>query len=89
MYTAYGSKSSDNATNAIQYQILRGATQILFTSLLFTNTTLRLDAPIAINYVDAPNTTSATTYKLQFKNNFNGASVSTQTQNLTILEVEA
>jgi hypothetical protein len=70
-------KSPGNAANQIQFALLRGATTINGGLGLYTNSTLDLTTPSASFIVnDAPATTSATTYKVQFANYNNTASVS-------------
>jgi hypothetical protein len=65
-------KSSDNANNAANVQILRGATSILENKQLFyTGTAIWNISQWATNILDSPATTSATTYKVQFKQWFN------------------
>jgi hypothetical protein len=86
-------KSVDNAGNGIAMQIVRGSTQIaiLGGSCGYTNSAL-------VNYfsmngcvLDSPATTSATTYKTQFKNSNNGATCAVQldttTSAITLMEI--
>jgi len=70
-------KSPGNANNQIQLALLRGATVINSSLGLYTGTAIDNGVPSAIFIAnDAPNTTSATTYKMQFCNFNNSASVS-------------
>ena len=72
-------KSDGNATNQILLRLMRGTNQIALTYGLYTNTLLdNADGSITLFKLDEPATTSATTYKTQFKNFFNGASVTVQ-----------
>ncbi len=72
-------KSDGNATNQILLRLMRGASQIALTYGLYTNTLLdNADGSITLFKLDEPATTSATTYKTQFHNFFNGASVTVQ-----------
>jgi hypothetical protein len=70
-------KSSADVTNFIETQLLRGATQIMFVGNGSRTTDQTLDLTISntLMYVDSPSTTSATTYKTQFRNYRNGAQV--------------
>ena len=75
---------------------MRGATSILeFEKKAgFTNTSIENAVGSAsTSYVDSPSTTSATTYKTQFKNFFNGTNVRIQYDNsistITLLEIGA
>ena len=70
------SRSVDNANNAVFIQALRGATQIALTQNVgLTATTLRFQGlSVGFAILDAPATTSATTYKTQFKANVAGTS---------------
>jgi hypothetical protein len=76
-------KSADNANNAANIQILRGATSILENKQLFyTGTAIWNISQWATNILDSPATTSATTYKVQFKQWFNnGARVRANNDN--------
>ena len=61
-------KSDGNANNACNVRILRGATQILENKQLgYTGTAIWNMWQWSTQYLDSPATTSATTYKLQFK----------------------
>jgi hypothetical protein len=69
-------KSSANANNAVNVQILRGATSIVENKQLnYTGTADWAISQWAMSYVDSPATTSATTYKLQFKQWFNNGAL--------------
>jgi hypothetical protein len=86
-------KTSANANNNPGFKFFRGATEIAsWANPLFTGTAMRLVAPVTLVYLDAPATTSATTYKVQFANhNNNGAAVEIQEGNtpgtMLLLEV--
>jgi hypothetical protein len=86
-------KSNGGASNGVYVQLLRGATQIALSGNVgWTNTVTELIAgSFSANILDAPATTSATTYKTQFANNTNGASVTVQdasaTSTLVLMEV--
>jgi len=77
-------KSAANASLGLKLNINRGASAI-FTSiyLLYTGTAIELSTFETIGYLDSPSTTSATTYKTQFANQFNNASVEVQPSNTT------
>jgi hypothetical protein len=76
-------KNNANAGNELLIKLLRGATQIGNTVYgLYTNTTvINGGVPLIYQLLDSPNTTSATTYKTQYANNFNGAEVFVQAAN--------
>jgi hypothetical protein len=89
-------KTGSNVDNSIGMRIMRGATSIAVLTLadVYTGTNIALNAgAIAGNFLDSPATTSATTYKTQFKNFFNGASVTicadTALATITLLEIGA
>jgi hypothetical protein len=89
-------KSGGNVDNSIGLRLLRGATSIAVLSVadVYTGTTIALNAgAIAANYLDSPATTSATTYKTQWKNFYNGANVTICADGalatMTLLEIGA
>ena len=71
---------SGNADTRIRLELFRGATAIgrIGTSLLATGTSLTQSGSASIGVLDTPATTSATTYKTQFYNVQNVASVDVQ-----------
>jgi hypothetical protein len=73
-------KSSDNNSNRLSLRLFRGATALdTADGVLFTSgTNLYLRTTYGHSYFDAPSTTSATTYKWQFNNTENVASVAVQ-----------
>jgi hypothetical protein len=74
-------KSQGNANNGLFLRLLRASTNIasFLENGLYTETTLRLSGFGNTTYVlDTPATTSATTYKTQFKNGFAAAEVGVQ-----------
>jgi len=74
-------KSSANANNDIAFNIARNGTQIsvLTVNNMYTGTTVGQTTAFSYNYLDSPTSTSALTYKTQFKNNDNnGAAVTVQ-----------
>jgi hypothetical protein len=79
-FMTMGSKDAANSNNNLGIKLLRGSTVIAaWESGLFTGVAQLLIVPVCYNFLDAPSTTSATTYKIQFANaNNNGASVSIQ-----------
>ena len=85
-------KSSADASNRVSLQLLRSATvlDVFAASYAFTTTAINFDGEVSINYLDSPATTSATTYKTQFQNPNNTASVSVQvgTETSTIILME-
>lgn len=88
-------KSGDNSNNAANVQILRGATSILENKQVFyTGTAIWNIGQWATNILDSPATTSATTYKVQFKQWFNnGARVRANNDNskstIVLMEIGA
>jgi len=76
-----GQKSAGQSDNSVYVSLFRGASNIakVAESAGFTNSLLRLYlTTIGIAYLDSPATTSATTYKTQFRNETNNASISLQ-----------
>jgi hypothetical protein len=75
-------------------RLLRGATEIVYVSDGTGNTASAMQlqsATNSVNYLDSPATTSATTYKTQFLNPANAASVAVQvngTEMSTIILME-
>jgi len=89
-------KAYDNATNSMGLQLLRNGSSILVFEKKagFTNTTIESAVgSVSTSYLDSPATTSATTYKTQFKNFFNGTNVRIQyadsISTITLLEIGA
>lgn len=84
------SKTVTDSGNAVLMVLLRGATAIatghasgFFMGAQYTNTaTVLTGGTHAINWLDSPATTSATTYKTQFKPNTSPAAVSVQSNQL-------
>ncbi len=70
-------KSVGNVGNGINIKLLRGATDlgIFITAALYTDSLLQLRGSASLSTYDSPATTSATTYKTQFANISNAASV--------------
>jgi len=70
-------KNTGNAGNGVALRLVRGSTTILnINGLLgWTNTVTSNYADSSTSYLDSPATTSATTYKIQFANTYNGAGV--------------
>lgn len=89
-------KRAGNSSSHFHLQLLRGPTsiQILDSGGGYTGTSSDLFfGSICSVYLDSPATTSATTYKTQFRNNFNGASVEVQANSsastITLMEIAA
>jgi hypothetical protein len=89
------SKGNQIGDNAVRLMLVRGATDLIqfAHALNYTGTSLSFIGAASVNYLDSPNTTSATTYKTQFSNDYNGASVSVQANStnstITLLEIGA
>ena len=64
--------ANNDTDTGIYFQLLRGSTQLKdvvnYRQFYNTNTGVSMHAEMSMNYLDAPSTTSATTYKIQFKN---------------------
>jgi hypothetical protein len=69
LVTQNGSGKTTGTTNqSLDFQVLRGGTQIAKSNSAYTNTNLNLTpSTISFNILDEPATTSATTYKTQFR----------------------
>jgi hypothetical protein len=87
-------KEAGNAAAQVNLQLLRGATQIGFISAMgYENSSKPLYLSTAsFAYLDSPNTTSATTYKTQFRNDVATTitvQVSSSTSQITLIEIGA
>jgi hypothetical protein len=89
-------KSTANVNNSIALRLVRGATTIstFMRYANWTNSTTALVTPSGVvNYLDSPATTSATTYKIQFANENNGASATVNSSGsisfITLMEIAA
>ena len=87
-------KSSANSGSGCNIRLLRGATALAVIQEYagYTGTALQTSiGSVSTNYLDSPATTSATTYKTQFMNPANAASVSVQASNevgtITLMEI--
>jgi hypothetical protein len=91
------SKSSANVENRMAIRLLRNSDVLSVFSgdlFLYTGTALLLVGSLSVAVLDAPATTSATTYKTQFQNPQNAASVTVQfgttaLSTITLLEIAA
>ena len=91
----------NNANNSTKLRLLRGATEILQfeTSAAYTASNAESQiGTVATNYLDSPNTTSATTYKTQFARTtavgasflqLDGAAGTQSTSTITLMEIGA
>jgi hypothetical protein len=89
-------RSADSSGNAVFISLLRGATVIsqIMSTGLYTDTALLLASfSASANYLDSPATTSATTYKTQFRNRVASAEVRVQQasdmSSIVLLEIGA
>jgi hypothetical protein len=87
-------KTAASGDNGCIYKLVRAATDIFTTTFMgYQGSAVRLIQGFAMQYLDSPNTTSATAYKLQFKNFNNGAAVLSQvngaTATIILMEVGA
>jgi hypothetical protein len=94
--TSQGLFKEAQTNSAINYRLLRGSTtivDIVNAGILFQDTALRLGVLQSLVYLDSPNTTSATTYKTQFKNYLSGgtavAQPDSQPGNIILMEIGA
>lgn len=93
-----GAGKQNNNTQA-QFRLLRGSTQIHLISSLVGGTASSAEnyiGTVSTTYLDSPSTTSATTYKIQFKSTTNtstvavnnyGASAGSSVSMITLMEV--
>ena len=84
-------KSGGNQNSAMDLILLRNATQLAYHGALYTVTALELRVPgPGGTIVDSPATTSAVTYKTQFRNggNFDGVAVQIQNSRGSIILIE-
>jgi hypothetical protein len=89
-------KTNGSADNAVGIKLMRGATNLATFAQYETNTStaIFLYGSTGTNYLDSPATTSATTYKTQFRNsNLSAAAVRVQADStfsgITLLEIGA
>jgi hypothetical protein len=88
------SKNSNNAANATNMATFRDATKIVeHQDIGYTGTAIFTVDMYSINYLDSPATTSATTYKTQFRNSVASTNVTVQSNNsissITLMEIGA
>jgi hypothetical protein len=86
--TQNGCLKTNNAIgNGVMLSIVRNSTTVLSNGAYaagYTGSTLANNATITIQYLDSPATTSATTYKTQFRNNNNTTGVIVQLDSTTL-----
>jgi hypothetical protein len=92
--SAQWQKASTNAGNGLNFQIVRNSTAIQAYGLQgYTNTAIQNIGSTTMTFLDSPAANSATTYKLQFANNFNGGIVYVSsdgsTSTITVMEISA
>lgn len=86
-------KTNENSENRVQVNLLRGSTDLMNSGdlLAYTSTAIFNIVSLSLTYLDSPSTTSATTYKTQFKNPNNTATARAQygggTSTITLMEV--
>jgi len=89
------SKNAGDSNTSVGLKLLRGATTLATSNAGLYNATSSdfLSTSSSFNNLDSPATTSATTYKMQFANDTNSASVTVQrsssTSTITLLEIGA
>jgi hypothetical protein len=88
-------KSGGNTNNGVNLYLLRNSTNLgQFTYALgYQGSTTTLITSASLNYLDSPATTSALTYKTQFANFYNGASIRAQSNSdissIMLMEIAA
>ena len=88
-------KTTGNNINAIHLYLYRDSTEIFefFNSLNYTGTVVETYSAASMHYLDSPSTTSAVTYKTQFRNVLAASYVAVQAGNsvsgITLFEVAA
>jgi len=88
-------KTEGNTSNSLSLRLMRGATQLMESEDNgFTNSALYLYmGTLGMVYLDSPSTTSATTYKVQFRNPIGAALVrinaSSSESTITLMEIGA
>jgi uncharacterized protein YhjY with autotransporter beta-barrel domain len=89
-------KGSGNLSNDLGFRLMRGASvlSVFGVSLGYTNSLVTGYLSVSYTYLDSPATTSATTYKTQFKNHdANAAVVTVQSDStpstITLMEIAA
>ena len=95
-------KSAADSLNRVALRLLRASTTIVNITGgsntndnygLFTNTALLNNGSYSTGYLDAPNTTSSTTYKIQFANSSNAAAIEMNpgngTSTIVLMEIGA
>lgn len=88
-------KGAGNTGSGIQFKLLRGSTDLIVFEALggYTGASgTNIVGGCSTTYLDSPNTTSATTYKTQFRNVANAASVefnSGSKSTITLFEISA
>ena len=87
-------KSVGNASTGVDVKLFRAATDLgtLAYNNGYTGASSTLYGSTSFQYLDSPATTSATTYKTQFRNDTNAASVTVQpdslgTSTITLMEI--
>jgi len=88
-------RSAGNSNNSGIFNLCKNGSQIIqFTSAInYTGTTLDLVTSLSYSYLDSPATTSATTYKTQFKNSLAASQILVQNNStpsiITLMEIAA
>jgi hypothetical protein len=86
-------KNNTNLANALAFRLLRNGSEIFLfnTDLGYTGTTVNFCFSTSLNYLDSPASTSALTYKTQFRSQYNTTSVSVQLNSMpstiTLMEI--
>jgi hypothetical protein len=86
-------KNSGSATTALGLRLVRNGTEVvLFNSdVAYTGTTILYYFSASYNYLDSPASTSALTYKTQFRSTYSTASVNVQSNSMpstiTLMEI--
>lgn len=93
-YTINGGVDNGNLLNQGEYALIRGSTNVYKVFSVYTETALKKYHSISGAYLDSPSTTSATTYKVQFRNNQGNfgtvyAQIGNVTSTLILMEIGA
>ncbi len=88
-------RSNGNVNNGVMLRLVRGSTTIsqFGSGIGYTGTAIEMTSSCSAVYLDSPAVATATTYKTQFANNANAASVQVQVSSsrstIILLEVSA
>jgi len=88
----YEHYSHTDTDTGIYFQLLRGSTQLKnvlnYRQFYISSTGVSTHGELSMNYLDTPSTTSATTYKIQFRN-YSGVNANSKGPSLIVMEIGA